>query len=712
MTQQTSPYLEGKFGWEYGENGWNTGMDENILKFSFMFDKNVDGVVATLPPAVNGQAWFLTTDNRLYFAVGTTFYSSPTPKWFEFNVKSTGQLYVFNGTSALETDSLSELSSQLVTVQSTLGALGTAAFSDASDFATQSDLDVAASQANGYTDTLRSDLAASTGSTLSGFIRNSLPVNNNTVSKILSGTAISVWEKVSLITDKPTPSDSSTWDWTPAIQAALNEAGALPTGSTVVLPTGSYRITNVNSNRWALSIPSNTHLMGLGYGSKLVVDPALSIPVTTFHAIMVGTDTTPSSHVKISSLRLICNQTAIGGAWPTTTKYVQGIASRLDSGGGPLLFTEDVTVEGCWIEDANIAVSCTKDTSIDHSTSPRILAQHRTWNVRNNVIKGTTNKAIELAECRNSNIVSNTCLSVIDGPQSIQSSRNISIVSNIVEYRVTGINISHNSRGTKVVGNTVICVDSTNGESALLLRSEPYADASFMRDITITGNEFIDEVTSHNTVFAFQNRTENISSQMLAITITGNTFSGNVKFFDINSLNKLDARDITFTGNTMSTLSTVSFATCNVRQIKFSSNTITLACTFNANDWRIVGNTFKASLTLAAASSGNFLLGNDTPTFVDSGSNNAGIPNNDFNAAAQHIQSGSLTSNATNPTAVVFSVPFKTGTVPNVVPATTSTAAASDAYVANITATGFDLYTFVSGAAAARAVNWIAVGVR
>lgn len=99
MTQQTSPFLEGKFGWALGESNWNLGMDENLLKFSYMFDKNIDGIVSSLPAAVNGQAYFNTTDNRIYFAVGGSYTSTPTPKWFIFTLRTTGIPYQFDGTS-------------------------------------------------------------------------------------------------------------------------------------------------------------------------------------------------------------------------------------------------------------------------------------------------------------------------------------------------------------------------------------------------------------------------------------------------------------------------------------------------------------------------------------------------------------------------------------------------------------------------------------
>lgn len=169
MTQQTSPFLEGKYGWNFGESGWNSGMDENLLKFSFMFDRNVDGVVASLPAAVNGQAYYLTTDNRLYFAVGTTWFSTPVPKWFEFTIRSSGDLYRFNGVSPVQIDNPTQIDTRLDALELTVSTLGTAAFQNTEFFATQAALDVESAASAAYTDLLRSDLAAATGASLVGF---------------------------------------------------------------------------------------------------------------------------------------------------------------------------------------------------------------------------------------------------------------------------------------------------------------------------------------------------------------------------------------------------------------------------------------------------------------------------------------------------------------------------------------------------------------
>lgn len=152
MPQQLSPWIEGAYGWNFGEGGWNTGMDSNLLKFSFLFDRNIDAVVSALPSAVSGQAYFLTTDNRLYFAVGTTWFSTPTPKWFIVKVKSTGQTHQFNGTSIVQIDTPIQLDARLDAVELSIASLGSAAFEDVAFFATSSQLDVAEANAANYTD--------------------------------------------------------------------------------------------------------------------------------------------------------------------------------------------------------------------------------------------------------------------------------------------------------------------------------------------------------------------------------------------------------------------------------------------------------------------------------------------------------------------------------------------------------------------------------
>lgn len=109
MPEKTSPFVESKYGWNYGESGWNTGADENFIKFGFLHDSNIDGIVSTLPSPVNGTAYFNTTDNRVYFVVDLTYYSTPIPKWFELKIRSTGEVWYFNGTSLVAQEVIPQL---------------------------------------------------------------------------------------------------------------------------------------------------------------------------------------------------------------------------------------------------------------------------------------------------------------------------------------------------------------------------------------------------------------------------------------------------------------------------------------------------------------------------------------------------------------------------------------------------------------------------
>lgn len=246
MTQQISPFLEGKYGWNYGEGGWNVGADENWLKYGYLLDNNVNGVVSALPALVNGEAYFLTTDNRFYFAVGGNWYSSPCPKWFIFKIKDSGDFWWYDGVSAVAISNPQQLSDAITTIQSSIGSLGTAAYVNIEDLATQAELDIASAQAAAYTDTLRSDLSADAGSSLVGFKQAGV----GAVPRTMLGKAR---ESVSF-KDFGAVGDGVTDD-TAAIQAALSYAAS--SGSSIVDNGGKYRISsqiNVSASSKGLSI--------------------------------------------------------------------------------------------------------------------------------------------------------------------------------------------------------------------------------------------------------------------------------------------------------------------------------------------------------------------------------------------------------------------------------------------------------------------------
>lgn len=113
MTQKTSPFVEASYGWDQGESNWNFGMDQNLLKFSFLFDRNIEGIVETLPAVVNGTAYFNTVDNKIYFAVEGAYYTTSVPKWFEVVNRADGIVYRFTGTALEVVENTQDVFSKL-----------------------------------------------------------------------------------------------------------------------------------------------------------------------------------------------------------------------------------------------------------------------------------------------------------------------------------------------------------------------------------------------------------------------------------------------------------------------------------------------------------------------------------------------------------------------------------------------------------------------
>lgn len=143
MVQKVSPFLQSAWGWDFGEANWNDGMDLNILKFSFLHEANVDGIVSELPSSpVNGSAYFLTGDNRFYFRVDGFWRSVSCPKWFVFQDKLTGDKYQYSGTEITPVPSEEYLVSKFGEIDGILDSLGSAAYEPVESFASPSYVDI------------------------------------------------------------------------------------------------------------------------------------------------------------------------------------------------------------------------------------------------------------------------------------------------------------------------------------------------------------------------------------------------------------------------------------------------------------------------------------------------------------------------------------------------------------------------------------------
>src|SRR5690554_770898 len=87
-----SPYFDINYGWEYGEDGWNTGMDENLIRSSFLMRNAVTEFTASLPSnPPDGYSCILTTDNLAYFRVGGNFVFVDIEEGYEFTTLVDGK---------------------------------------------------------------------------------------------------------------------------------------------------------------------------------------------------------------------------------------------------------------------------------------------------------------------------------------------------------------------------------------------------------------------------------------------------------------------------------------------------------------------------------------------------------------------------------------------------------------------------------------------
>lgn len=126
---------------------------------------------------------------------------------------------------------------------------------------------------------LAGDLANSTdptkGAGLVGWVRQPLDQTVSTVGHMLSAQWVNVWEFADLITSKPSPTDASTWDWSPAVQAAFTYLGAV---GTLEFPEGTFRVANVTSSK-------TISLIGRGAGATTLINATPGATMFTYDQV-------------------------------------------------------------------------------------------------------------------------------------------------------------------------------------------------------------------------------------------------------------------------------------------------------------------------------------------------------------------------------------------------------------------------------------------
>lgn len=238
MPEKFSPFNSISYGWEYGEDNWNIGMDANLKKVSYMLDGNIDGVVTSIPSVVeNGKAYFDTSTNRLLYGMEGVWQSFTPPKWFRFTDKLTGDSYTYNGLTLVETPNPLD-----VLVEPT-GAAGI-----------------------GFVD------PATKATDIQGFVDNVFNKADDTLGSALIGyRGRSAFAKMSdfiSVKDEGAKGDGTTDD-SPAFQSAINKLQAAG-GGKLFIPKGTYRLTKTLNMQATSSGWHNLVVMGDGVGTTVL----------------------------------------------------------------------------------------------------------------------------------------------------------------------------------------------------------------------------------------------------------------------------------------------------------------------------------------------------------------------------------------------------------------------------------------------------------
>lgn len=162
---------------------------------------------------------------------------------------------------------------------------------------------------------LRASLASSSGAKIVGWDRAVLTGSADTVDTMLSAQAVNIWEYSSYVVSKPTPLDPSTWDWTPAIQAACDFCNATFPTRPLGIST-MCRITApivINRPVDGASVRDTFTIFGEN-GGGIIVDSAIAMFTSTITPAFSGSPPQPecvSQTVRLQGLTLTSTDPAL-----------------------------------------------------------------------------------------------------------------------------------------------------------------------------------------------------------------------------------------------------------------------------------------------------------------------------------------------------------------------------------------------------------------
>lgn len=125
MPEINSPYFNISYGWDYGEDGWNTGMDTNLLRLAFLARNSVQEFVTNLPESPSeGYSCILRADNLAYFRAGASWVFAPLEVGYEFTTLVDGKRWARVASGYAEVIVASDVAQEVSNLDATVTAIG------------------------------------------------------------------------------------------------------------------------------------------------------------------------------------------------------------------------------------------------------------------------------------------------------------------------------------------------------------------------------------------------------------------------------------------------------------------------------------------------------------------------------------------------------------------------------------------------------------
>lgn len=117
-----SPYFNINYGWPYGSDGWNTGMDENLVRLSFLARNAVTEFTNSLQASpAPGYSCILNSDSLAYFWLGESYVFVELEEGYEFTTLSDGKRWRKQGGAYVEIPTTGSLDTRTASLEVRMG---------------------------------------------------------------------------------------------------------------------------------------------------------------------------------------------------------------------------------------------------------------------------------------------------------------------------------------------------------------------------------------------------------------------------------------------------------------------------------------------------------------------------------------------------------------------------------------------------------------